>query len=145
MYRECTRIWKVIFQLYWELYPCSLFKHQSHRLRMCHQPNRMARIYPTFPRSRYHRPVHQLMVPQIYRDGIHLYIQIFVRILIFINFRCINKRFFFFFLAPPSYQESQHRNTIVDKNDTQYTRLGSDDTAFAPRYPTFGPSAPPNQ
>lgn len=43
---------------------------------------------------------------------------------------------FFILPAPPSYAESQYRANIVDKNDSEHTRLVGDQT-FAPRYPVY--------
>ncbi|XP_031621450.1 arrestin domain-containing protein 17 [Contarinia nasturtii] len=44
-------------------------------------------------------------------------------------------------IPPPSYGESEYRANIVDKNDSQHTRVSGGQNDFAPRYPVYA-SAP---
>lgn len=51
--------------------------------------------------------------------------------------------FFRLQIAPPTYGESEYRANIVDKNDSQHTRLAGGQDQFAPRYPVYtGQSLP---
>lgn len=43
-------------------------------------------------------------------------------------------------IAPPTYEESEYKAKIADKNDTEHTR---GQTEFAPRYPIFSGAALP--
>lgn len=54
---------------------------------------------------------------------------------LFLKFDVIETNFIL--TAPPSYDESQYRGNIVDKNDSEHTRLVGDQTTFAPRYPVY--------
>lgn len=46
--------------------------------------------------------------------------------------------------APPSYAESEYRANIVDKNDSEHTRLAGGQDQFAPRYPVYTAQTLPN-
>lgn len=54
------------------------------------------------------------------------------------KFRCLS-----FSSAQPTFDESGYRGNIVDKSDSQHTRLATGEADFAPRYPTYNPATLP--
>lgn len=142
MYLELIVIWKENCQsplvpFRWQrLNHCQI----QHRIRMWCSNSPLNQIHHKHQRNQSRRPVHQAI--QIHSDGICIHR--FVRVIQFEKVLLI--RFYFirfkwliisiFKTAPPSFAESGYRANIVDKNDSEHTRL-NDGQAFAPRYPVY--------
>lgn len=96
------------------------------------------RIHHKHPHNRYLQLVHpaiQMLSVGIY---IHRFVSLFPKTTFHLTFSSKSYIYLSYIrTAPPSYAESEYRAKIVDKNDSQHTRITGGQSEFAPRYPVY--------
>lgn len=118
---------------------------------MYHNNNRLQfKIHHKHQHSQFLQLVQMVILLQ--PDGISIHRFVSVIHIVCISNICINSidwflKIMFSYIrhqtAPPTYAESEYRANIVDKNDSQHTRLVGDQNEFAPRYPVYMAQALP--